>query len=307
MFFLFRLTTDKILKIGRLIGFVVHDRTPIPNQQRSNCCCSFCFDGFGHRSKLPPRTQSESIDHRGFEGTDQRHSSRDSGYSRFALGVYFSLSLQRFDSRSKAVVDEANVIGTAYLRAQLLPASLRSDVQVLLRNYLGLRVRASGISLADQDNRETILEQAINVQNTLWGLARQAAEMDQNPVTSGLFITSLNELIDAFSKRDAELARHVPEVVLFLLYGTLLLTGGIVGFCCGVGGHRPSGVNYIMVVLIVILVFIILDLDRPRRGLIEVSQKGLVDLQAAIGTERDTDRRGLNSPGDQKAERPKQQ
>jgi hypothetical protein len=101
-------------------------------------------------------------------------------------------------------------------------------------------------------------------------------------VKTGLFIQSLNEVIDALGKRDAVLNRHVPEVVLLLLYGTFLMAGVIVGYASGVGGHRASFVAYIMVSLIVILVFIIIDLDRPRRGLIQVSQKSFTDLQAAI-------------------------
>jgi uncharacterized membrane protein (Fun14 family) len=74
----------------------------------------------------------------------------------------------------------------------------------------------------------------------------------------------------------------VPELVLLLLYATFLMAGAIVGYASGVAGHRPSFASYIMVALIVVLVFMILDLDRPRRGLIQVSQKSLVDLQASI-------------------------
>jgi uncharacterized membrane protein (Fun14 family) len=101
-------------------------------------------------------------------------------------------------------------------------------------------------------------------------------------VTSGLFIQSLNELIDSYGRRNAALNRHVPEVVLFLLYGTFLLTGGVVGYAAGVAGHRPSFATYILVVLIVIMAFIILDLDRPRRGLIKVDHKSLIELKVAI-------------------------
>jgi uncharacterized membrane protein (Fun14 family) len=101
-------------------------------------------------------------------------------------------------------------------------------------------------------------------------------------LTSGLFIQALNELIDSLGRRDAAVHRHVPEAVLLLLYGTFLMAGGIVGYACGVGDHRPSFASYVMVVLIVVLVFIIVDLDRPRRGLIQVSQKSLLDLQASM-------------------------
>ena len=64
------------------------------------------------------------------------------------------------------------------------------------------------------------------------------------------------------------------------------MTGGIVGFASGVASHRPSLVSYFMVVLMVILVFIILDLDRPRRGLIQVSQKSMVELQSSVRADK---------------------
>ena len=208
------------------------------------------------------------------------------GILALLLAFTFSLSLQRFDSRSEAVVNEANAIGTEYVRADLLPAAdgakLRDDAQVALREYLELRVQASAVSGIERAEREELLTKTARSQTTLWGFARRAAEANPNPVTSGLFIQSLNEVFDAFGRRVAALDRHVPEMVLLLLYGTFVMAGAIVGFASGAGGHRPSMASYIMIVLMVVLVFIILDLDRPRRGVIEVSQKSLYDLQAAI-------------------------
>jgi hypothetical protein len=207
------------------------------------------------------------------------------GILALLLGFTFSLALQRYDSRSQAVVDEANAIGTTYLRAQLLPASVRADTQRLLREYVDLRVHAGTVTLAQEAERDALLAQANRLQNALWRQARKAAEEDARPVTSGLYIQALNGLIDAYGSRDAALDRHVPETVLFLLYGTFLMAGVIVGYASGAAGHRASFVTYIMVALIVLLVYIIIDLDRPRRGLIEVSQKSLTDLQAAVRAE----------------------
>jgi hypothetical protein len=211
------------------------------------------------------------------------------GILALLLGFTFSLSLQRFESRSEAVVDEANAIGTAYLRAQLLPSSVRHEVRQSLRDYLDLRVQASMMTVGHQAERQALLVRANQVLDSLWLSARQAAEENASPVTSGLFIQSLNDLIDSYGRRDAALNRHVPEVVLWLLYGVLLMTGSIIGYACGVAGHRASLVAYIMVVLIVFLVFIIIDLDRPHRGLITVSQKSLIDLQTTIATDQRSD------------------
>jgi hypothetical protein len=208
------------------------------------------------------------------------------GILALLLGFTFSLALQRFDSRSEAVVQEANAIGTAYLRAQLLPVSLRGEAQALLRNYVDLRVQASSHNMAERAVRDALLDQAAKSQAALWQQARRAAELEPDGLAPFMYLEALNALMDNFSTRDAALNRHVPEVVLLLLYGTFLMAGVIVGFACGVAGHRPSMASYVMVTLIVVLVFIILDLDRPRRGLIQVSQKSLVDLQMSIRADK---------------------
>ncbi len=204
------------------------------------------------------------------------------GMLALLLGFTFSLALQRFDSRSEAVVDEANAIGTAYLRAALLPDTVREEVTQGIRSYLDLRVRSSAVSLDRERERHSLMAEAARMQDQLWRYAVQAAAENPNPVTTGLFIQALNEMIDSFGRRDAALRRHVPELVLFLLYGAFLMTGSIVGYTAGVASHRASAVTYVLVTLIVLLVFIIIDLDRPRRGLIAVSQDSLLELQQGI-------------------------
>ena len=96
------------------------------------------------------------------------------------------------------------------------------------------------------------------------------------------------------------LGRHVPELVLILLYGTFIMTGGVVGYAAGVAGHRTSFVTCILIMLIVILPFIIVDLDRPRRGLIRVSQSyrpGRGHRLGAISRRPGTGSRRHASPG----------
>ncbi len=205
------------------------------------------------------------------------------GVLALLLGFSFSMALQRHENRSLAVADEANAIGTTYLRAELIPASVREPTRELLRQFLDLRVKAGSVSLERSDERRKLLRQIDRVLNQLWINARRTAEEDSRPVTSGLFIQSLNEMIDAYGKRNASVARHVPELVLGLLYGTFILTAGVVGYAAGFAGHRASFATYMMVGLIVMLVFIIIDLDRPRRGFIEVNQEPLLELQRSMG------------------------
>lgn len=198
------------------------------------------------------------------------------------IGFTFSLALQRFDSRSKAVTNEANAIGTAYLRAELLPDPVNGEVRKLLREYLEVRVQAGHVSLVDDAQRQILLSRANQLLDQLWSYAVQAAKMDNGVVTTGLFIESLNEVIDSYGRRDDELRRHIPEDILLMLFLTFLITGGVVGYSSGISDHRPPLVTYIIVLLIVILTFIIIDLDRPRRGHIQVDQSSLIELKDLV-------------------------
>lgn len=145
------------------------------------------------------------------------------------LAFTFSLALQRYDSRSQAVINEANAIGTALLRTELLPASVRDQAGQLLREYIDLRVRASAVSLDKEADRAAIVAESNGVLDAAWALAIEAAQQEPNPATSGLFIQALNEVIDAYGTRDAELSRHLPEIVLFLLFGAFILAACLMG------------------------------------------------------------------------------
>jgi hypothetical protein len=205
------------------------------------------------------------------------------GLLTLLLAFTFSLALQRYDHRSQLVVAEANAIGTTYLRAQLIPREMRDEVQGLLRQYLDIRIQEGHVNTANTVEREVLLDQAKLIEAQLWSHAARAAEQDGGPVTSGLFIQSLNELIDASSTRQAALDRHVPEIVLLLLFATCAMTTATLGYASGIGGHRVGLAALVLVVLMALVVFLIVDLDRPRRGLIQVSQKSLSGLQETIG------------------------
>ena len=204
------------------------------------------------------------------------------GILALLLGFTFSQSLQRYDARSAAVVDEANAIGTANLRIDVLPAGNREQSRALMQQYIETRIRASAVSLDRQEERSALQQEARRLQSALWELGVQAVNLGDRPATLNLYLQSLNELIDSNARRDAALDRHVPELVLFLLYGTFILTGGLLGYASGVSGIRASRGTYILVALIVVLVFIIIDLDRPRRGLIEVDQSSMLSLRAPL-------------------------
>ena len=105
-----------------------------------------------------------------------------------------------------------------------------------------------------------------------------AAE-EPRPVTSGAFITSLNDMIDSQGRRNALLQLHVPEIVLLLLFAVFIASGGMLGYSSGLGGKRVLAPTLMVSFLIAMIVFIIIDLDRPKRGLIQVNQGSIVELR----------------------------
>jgi hypothetical protein len=127
------------------------------------------------------------------------------GLLALLLAFAFSAALQRYDDQSQAVVAEANAIGTAYLRVLLLPKGMHDEVQGLLREYLDVRIQEGRVNTADTKKREVLLQKANLMVAQPWGHAARAAEQHGRPVTSGLFIQSLNELIDAYGNQECDL------------------------------------------------------------------------------------------------------
>lgn len=229
----------------------------------------------GHRLGRPRHLRSDDATRTHVNGIQ----SSLLGALALLIGFTFSLALQRFDSRSEAVVTEANAIGTATLRAGLLPDDVRADSQDLLRRYVDSRIADSTVALSARGARDAAQATTRALMEALWQQGLVAARANDSPVTTGLYLSALNDMFDAWGRRDAELNRHVPEVILLLLNVTCVLSGGVIGYAAGLGGHRPSRSTYIFVVLLVAIAFVIVDLDRPRRGLIRVDHRPLFELQ----------------------------
>ncbi len=146
-------------------------------------------------------------------------------------------------------------------------------------------MREAGIDLSQPAKRDAYLLQANQSSAQLWKQAVKAVEIDSRPATTGLFLQSLNDLIDAAGKRGAALARHVPEFVVLLMLATILIAAGTLGYSSGLAGHRVKVPAYALVVLIACVTYLIIDLERPRRGAIKVSQQSLLDLQKSIAAD----------------------
>lgn len=197
------------------------------------------------------------------------------------LGFTVAMSVSRYDGRKHAVVSEANAIGTTALRARLLPAPERGDAVTLLRQYVDLRLQSTQRRL-DPTALNELERKASQMHERLWLLAAAVNSKEPQNFTTGLFITALNELIDAKGLRDAALDNHVPASVLLLLFTGAILALGMVGYVNGLANHRATVVTGMLIVLFALTIFVIVDLDRPRRGLIRVGQISMTELKKSL-------------------------
>ncbi|WP_435640459.1 hypothetical protein [Micavibrio aeruginosavorus] len=200
------------------------------------------------------------------------------GLLALLLGFTFAMAVSRYDVRKELVVQEANAIGTAYLRAQYLPDAMAHDVQDHLRSFVDARLEFYNAGI-DPDRITTANAAAADIEKKLWAQAIAVARTMPESEPASLFIESLNDVIDTREKRQAALDNHVPESVIALLFFVSAVGMGFIGYGCGLAGKRRPISTALFGLLIVVVLLVILDIDRPRRGLTEVSQASLLRLQ----------------------------
>ena len=194
-----------------------------------------------------------------------------------ALLVGFSLTMAvgRYDARRQLVLTEANAIGTAHLRARLLPAPVGPAVLDRLRRYVVLRLDVTG----DVHELATRVEA---LQGEMIGLAGSLVCQESSPASVDRFIDALKDLIDIHERRVSAFESFVPEAVLYLL--AIAATGGAfsAGYGSALGGHRNRVPTTVYAALICLAILVIVDLDRPARGLIRVSLRSLERQQEQL-------------------------
>ena len=200
------------------------------------------------------------------------------GLLALLLGFAFSMAMTRYENRRSVIVAEANDISTTSLRARLLPEERGKIVMPLLRDYVDSRIRFFQAGL-DHEMMQRTLGETETIQNKLWNEAVLAARQNSDEVTTGYFIESLNSLIDDHTERVAATENHVPEVILLLLIFVGSMSLAMTGYSSGLNKTRLVIPRSILVLLTGATLMVIIDLDRPRRGFITISQNALLKLQ----------------------------
>ena len=193
-------------------------------------------------------------------------------YALLGLLVAFTFSgaASRFDDRRALIVTEANDIGTAYLRIALLPTASQAPLRDAFHRYVDSRMASYA-----RDNSEEEFNKAFDtskqIQAEIWKMAVEAGRQpDAPPAANMLLLPAINDMIDITSTRAAALRVHPP----WPIFAMLLLTAMVCALLAGNAMLRSRSPNWIHIVgfalITTVTLYVIADLEYPRRGLIQV-------------------------------------
>jgi hypothetical protein len=202
------------------------------------------------------------------------------GLVGLVLAFGLALAVGRHEARRDAVVDDANAIGTTYLRAQTLPEPIRTRSLELLRRYTDASIQLSRSVPSTARERRAIAD-GEELQRELWALGGRALSDAPTASAPRLYVETLNEMIDMQTVRIAALNNRVPGAVLALEVISAAVALGLLAFYLALLGRGVLTV-LLAAVLITSLLVVTFDLDRPTRGLIRVPSRPLTDLRASM-------------------------
>jgi len=204
------------------------------------------------------------------------------GLLGFILAFTFGIVTDRYDDRKELVRNEANAIGTAYLRTDFMSEPDRSKTKNLFREYLDTRIAAA--ESRNLNKQHNALIESTRIQRQLWDMAVVNAFKDMNSDVAALYIDALNQVIDIHALRVAVgMQARIPAGIWLVLYLLVILGMMGVGYQTAIAqSARRSWATLIMAFSFSLVIMLIVSLDRPRSGFIMVSQQPLADLRASM-------------------------
>jgi hypothetical protein len=196
------------------------------------------------------------------------------------IAFTFSGAVSRFDARRHLIVEEANAIGTAYLRLDLLPAGAQPTLREEFGRYVEHRLEVFR-KLPDVQAANAELSLAAKLQGKIWSQAVAATQApDSSPAAPMLLLPALNQMIDITTTRTMALQLHPPFIIFGMLFLVALASALLAGYAMA-GGKDRKWLHVIAFALVIALtVYVILDIEFPRAGLIRVDafDQALLDL-----------------------------
>jgi len=206
-------------------------------------------------------------------------------FALFGLLLAFSFAgaTSRLDAQRQLVVTEANAIGTAYLRVDLLPAADQPELRRLFRSYLDTRLRVYE-QLPDLAAAEREMANASGLQQTIWTAAVSSCRKNPSDLSARLLLPALNEMIDITTARTIALHTHLPSLIFTLLIVVALLSGLVAGFALARSGSHSWLHILLYAGVVAITVYVVIDLEYPYFGLIRLdsADRALLELRNSI-------------------------
>ena len=197
------------------------------------------------------------------------------GMLGFVLALTFSMVASHHNLRKQYVLDEANTIGTAYLRADLVDEPHRTEIKHLLKAYVDVRAQPKD----SREKVEKMLAGSVELHNLLWTQVLSASKNASSPNT-GLLVRSINNVFDMHQKRLAVALRNrIPGSIWLTLFAISFLTMVTIGVQAGISKRRRLVAVIPLILAFAALSTVIVDLDRPLSGVITVGQEAMIDLQ----------------------------
>lgn len=195
----------------------------------------------------------------------------------FLLAFITSIAVNIFTARIQLVVKEANAIGTAYLRAGYLEEPISSESRDLLREYIDVRLAA-----IEPGQLDASLARTDEIHRELWQRAETVAR--ENPVpTVSIYISALNDVIDIHTERvNASLTIRVPPILVLGLYLVAALTMVLIGIHWSYKEKRNYLALVTMVLILALVFWLTVEMDRSQEGLIRVPHQAMLDLRNFI-------------------------
>jgi hypothetical protein len=199
------------------------------------------------------------------------------------LAFTFSGAASRFEARRFYIDSEANAIGTAYLRLDLLTEESQAPLRELFRRYADNRVTVYQGS--DLDAVKAKLAEGAAMQSEIWKRAVAASQLpgaaSQAPM---LLLPALNEMIDITATRVTATTNHPPGIIYLLLVVMSLIGATLIGYGTSANKDRSLLHQGTFALVTSLAIYVIVDLEYPRLGLIRIdtADQALIDVRSSM-------------------------
>jgi hypothetical protein len=199
------------------------------------------------------------------------------------IAFTFSGASSRFDGRRQLIVTEANAIGTAYLRLDLLPTASRDKLRDEFKRYVDARLEAYALA-SSEEAISTAISRAVGLQSEIWTDAVVACKEAGAHETSMLLLPALNDMIDVTTTRAVARTVHQPILILIVIALLACTCGLLAGYDMASRKSARWIHKLCFAGMVAITMYVILDLEYPRSGLIRIdaTDRVLEDVRSAM-------------------------